>query len=131
MKSFANVIQEKSILVKNTAKSGTAILNFSDKHVRAMSKLTDASILWYGQKEDFAGASDTNFVAFSNIKVTTEGTTFDLYDAQTKENVSINTKLIGTFHAGNICAIYCVLKTLNPYFVQNFALNLSKQQLDK
>lgn len=111
----------------------------------------------------------SNYVSYSNINVTTNGTEFDLHDSLdvsnfftlrqaqcdkntnskttsschpaapfrslnerrmeldsgsqkvfSQKNIHIKTKLIGTFHAANIAAIYCILKTLNPYFVKNF-----------
>ena len=85
-----------------------------------MSEITKAEVLWYGNKTDFEKSKLTNYVCYSDVNVTTEGTNFVLYDKSENKEVKIKTKLIGTFHAANICAIYCVLKILNPYFVEHF-----------
>ena len=120
MKSFENAIKEKSKLVKVLGEKDHAILNFSDKNVREMSEITKAEVLWYGNKTDFEKSKLTNYVCYSDVNVTIEGTNFVLYDKSENKEVKIKTKLIGTFHAANICAIYCVLKILNPYFVEHF-----------
>ncbi len=39
---------------------------------------------------------------------------------KTSKTIHIKTKLIGTFHAANITAIYCILKILSPYFTDHF-----------
>ncbi|MFO0703487.1 MAG: Mur ligase family protein [Patescibacteria group bacterium] len=178
MKSFDNVIIEKRKLIEALSSDGVAILNYSDENIRTMAKHTKAKVVWYGKNEDFiarhpveqqdpevnsnhwmpasAGMKETkeglttkNYISYSNIKVTTEGTEFDLFDnlnisknppnpdsgqarvtgGNTKNDskkIHIKTKLIGTFHASNICAIYCILKSLNPYFVNNFDVGVAE-----
>ena len=120
MKSFENAINEKSKLVKALTESGYAVMNFSDKNVREMSKITKAKLFWYGSKADFEKNKLSNYVCYSDVVVTTDGTNFVLYDKSESKEIKIKTKLIGTFHAANICAIYCILKVLNPYFIENF-----------
>ena len=120
MGSLANVITEKQKLIEHLRQDGTAILNYSDPAVRAMAPHTRGSILWYGARTDYAPSINAPYVSYSDVHVTTAGTDFMLHDHTTDTSLHLSTRLIGTFHASTITAIYVILKKLNPYFVNNF-----------
>jgi UDP-N-acetylmuramoyl-tripeptide--D-alanyl-D-alanine ligase len=122
LQSFDNVVSEKSkILMRLGERRGTAILNYSDTDVRKMGNLTKTKIVWYGAMQDKPDVTGKQFVSYSELSVDIDRTSFTLTDHSLESSFAVKTRLIGKFHAQTICAIYCVLKELNPYFVNNFA----------
>lgn len=120
MKSFENVIAQKRVLLEKIEVDASAVLNYSDPNVRSMAKSTKAKIYWYGKTEDKPADSETPYVGYSDLKVSKKGTEFLLTDFGNGEKLNIKTQLIGVFNGEVICAIYTILKILNPMFVMQF-----------
>ena len=107
MGSLETLIAEKRKLIESLPKTGTAILNLDDEHVRGMAPYTKAEVKWYGSDDQADVWAEKN-----SIQVSLEGTKGIVHDdGQTFE---INTKLIDVHHIYNIMAGYLVAKILKP-----------------
>lgn len=106
-KDLDGVAEEKSELVKSLGEDGVAILNYDDDRVRAMSELTNASVLTYGTKK---GAD----VLASKIKTTREGLVFEVKYKKEKEIFKI--PVIGKHY------VYSALSAIACGIVYNMTL---------
>lgn len=81
------IIEEKSLLVRQLPKEGLAILNWDDLNTRKMAELTEAEVLFYGT------SSKDCHVWASKMRLENKGTTFELNHGV--ERVEIALKLLG------------------------------------
>lgn len=82
-----NIAEEKSLLVKNLPKNGTAILNWDDVYVRKMADQTAASVVFYGSDKKECD------VWASNISIENYQTVFLLNHSV--ERIEIKLQLLG------------------------------------
>ena len=104
--SLSGIIEEKGKLLEALPKTGWAVLNFANPHVRQMAKKTGAKIVSYGQKgADFW---------LKDAKVKLGGTSFlvGLRQGGKKKEVRVKTKLIGRHFSEEIMAALAVAKIL-------------------
>lgn len=107
--SLENLIKEKRKLIEALPSDGYAILNGDDKNVRSMASYTKAHIIFYGRNTD-------NDIYASDIKVTLEGTSFNIHLSKLRieklpESLSISTSLIGPHH------IYTIMSSLSVMLI--------------
>ena len=104
--SLSGIIEEKGKLLETLPKTGWAILNFANPHVRQMAKKTEAKIVSYGQK-------DANFW-LKDAKVELGGTSFlvTIRQGGKEKEVRVKTKLIGRHFGEEIMAALAVAKIL-------------------
>jgi UDP-N-acetylmuramoyl-tripeptide--D-alanyl-D-alanine ligase len=110
--SLDKIIEEKRKMIEILTPADSAILNFDDKNVREMSTHTKAKVFFYGSdKEQTYVYTDANLKTGDNYKLTTGGTTFNIYVNNKK--LVIHTKLIGVHHISNIMASYIAFTLVN------------------
>ena len=104
--SLSGIIEEKGELLEALPKTGWAVLNFANPHVRQMAKKTEAKIVSYGQKDADFWLKDTN--------VELGGTSFlvGLRQGGKEKEVRVKTKLIGRHFGEEIMAALAVAKIL-------------------
>lgn len=96
--SKENIQKGKFELVENLPSDGLAILNRDDEWQVNYKIKNDVKVLWIG-----IDAKDADLIA-SNIEVTPEGMSFDVYFKDTKEKERFTTKLLGKANVYNILA---------------------------
>ncbi len=104
--SLSGIMEEKGKLLESLPKTGWAVLNFANPHVRQMAKKTKAKILSYGEKgSDFW---------LKNAQVGLEGTSFliGLRERGKEKEVKIKTKLIGRHFGEEVMAALAVARIL-------------------
>ena len=96
-KSIENICKTKFELVESLGKDGVAILNKDDSYQRSYKIKNKCNVIWIGidNKAD---------VMAKNIKITNEGTTFDIYFAKDDHSVTVSTVLLGRKNVYNILA---------------------------
>ncbi len=96
-KSIENICNTKFELVESLGKDGVAILNKDDPYQKNYKIKNKCNVIWIGIKT----SAD---VMAKNIKITNEGTTFDVYFAKEDHSVTVSTVLLGQKNVYNILA---------------------------
>lgn len=112
--SLENLIKEKRKLIEALPKNGIAILNYDDENVRKMASCTKAKILFYGTDKKKCHV----WVDPKSLKISLQGTSFQLISTSLNEFQRISTGLIGLHHIYTIMSAYLVVKTLLPKKIQ-------------
>lgn len=89
----------KSEMVRDLPASATAVLNRDDPWVAKMADLTQARVVWFGQRSD----AD---VRASDIEASANGTSFVLHLAG--ESLPVNFRVLGEHHVANAMAAAAV-----------------------
>ena len=112
-KNMHNYMLAKSILFKQTKKSGTSILNIDDPYSKEIKELCNGKVLYYGkdEKADFR---------FTNVVINPKFTKFDLM--YNNETYNITSPLLGMFNVYNLTAALSVL-ILEGYDINKFDLS--------
>lgn len=112
-KNMHNYMLAKSILFKQTKKSGTSILNIDDSYSKEIKELCNGKVLYYGkdEKADFR---------FTNIVINPKFTKFDLI--YNNETYNITSPLLGMFNVYNLTAALSIL-ILEGYDINKFDLS--------
>lgn len=112
-KNMHNYMLAKSILFKQTKKSGTSILNIDDPYSKEIKELCNGKVLYYGkgEKADFR---------FTNVVINPKFTKFDLM--YNNETYNITSPLLGMFNVYNLAAALSVL-ILEGYDINKFDLS--------
>ena len=112
-KTMNNYMKAKSILFKQTKKTGTSILNIDDKYAKEISKFCNGKVLFYGKNEnaDFR---------FTNVVITPELTKFDLIHNNTTYHIT--SPLLGMFNVYNLTAALAIL-IVDGYDINKFKLD--------
>jgi len=100
-KTIENIIQTKFELVESVKENGGAIfLNFDNEYIAKQN--IDENIFTYGINN-----KNLSFSAF-NLKSSSDGTNFSVYDKNKEQEINLNTKLIGKHNVINITAAIAV-----------------------
>ena len=94
-KSIDNICNTKFELVESLGKDGYAILNKDDSYQTKYKIKNKCNVIWIGIK------NKADVVA-KNIKITNEGTTFDVYFAKEDHTITVSTVLLGQMNVYNI-----------------------------
>lgn len=103
MGSLEQLIIEKRKLVEVLPQNGCAILNWDDMNVRGMAPFIKAQILTFGTTDDCSV-----WVDMKTVRTSLAGTAMIIHDG--KQQISVQTPLIGIHHVYNIMAGYLVYK---------------------
>lgn len=112
-KNMHNYMLAKSILFKQTKKSGTSILNIDDPYSKEIKELCNGKVLYYGKDEK------ANF-RFTNVVINPKFTKFDLM--YNNETYNITSPLLGMFNVYNLTAALSIL-ILEGYDINKFDLS--------
>ena len=93
--SIENICNTKFELVESLPEDGVAILNKDDSNVKKYKIKNKCKVIWIGIKNN----AD---VMAKNIKITSKGSTFDIYFADTKKTIKVETVLLGNKNIYNI-----------------------------
>ncbi len=96
-KSIENICNTKFELVESLGKDGVAILNKDDSYQAKYKIKNKCNVIWIGinNKAD---------VMAENIKITNEGTTFDISFVKENHKINVSTVLLGEKNVYNILA---------------------------
>ena len=97
-KSLENIQKAKFELIESLNEDGVAILNADDERQTSYQLKSKCQVIWIGIDNKEAD------VVASNIKITSEGTTFDCKFKDDKKVYSFKTKLLGKMNVYNILA---------------------------
>ena len=112
-KNMHNYMLAKSILFKQTKKSGTSILNIDDPYSKEIKELCNGKVLFYGkdEKADFR---------YTIVVINPKFTKFDLI--YNNETYNITSPLLGMFNVYNLTAALSIL-ILEGYDINKFDLS--------
>ena len=96
-KTIENILNTKMELVESLGKDGLAILNKDDSLQVKYKIKNKCNVLWIGIK------NKADVIA-ENIKITNEGTTFDVYFVKEDHRITVQTILLGEKNVYNILA---------------------------
>lgn len=106
-KTEENILNTKMELIESLPEDGIGVLNKDDPKQKNYKVKNNCSLIWVGIDEkdvDYRG---------SNIKLTSEGSTFDIYFKKLKKKYSFKTKLLGKHNIYNILESVALASELN------------------
>lgn len=95
-KTRENIQKAKFELIDSLSDDGIAVLNMDDEYQTSYRIQSNPKKVWVSIKNKKAD------VYASDIKLSSRGTSFKVYFKDTKESVSLETKLLGTFNIYNV-----------------------------